>query len=155
MVVSRCHICLKGLFFLLVVFSFSNYTYFSLKATWVGGRLPGPETPWVDLKEWTSFCRLSMNKFSTGVHKCGGNCLFWNPTVLVFKFRMWRENGKNDLGLLCSQRHYVGRRNSSGWNFSWQGKVVFHGNGELLTEVKVWNSCWVCGWGALTESKER
>lgn len=45
-----------------------------------------------------------MKKFSTGVNKCGGNCLFWNPTVLVFKLTFSR--GKMErmaVDLLCSQ----------------------------------------------------
>lgn len=37
-----------------------------------------------------------MKKFSTWVNKYGGNCLFWNPTVLVSKLtylvrKKWKE----------------------------------------------------------------
>lgn len=45
--------------------------------------------------------------------------------------------------LLCLQLCYFGRGNSFEQNFGGHGGVVLHGNVDLLTEVKVWNSCWV------------
>ena len=60
-----------------------------------------------------------MKTFSTGVNKCGGKCLFWNPTVLVFKFMYLGEKMERmAVELLCLQLDYLGRGNSFGWNFS-------------------------------------
>ena len=71
---------------------------------------------------------LSMKTFSTGVNKCGGKCLFWNPTVPVFKFTYlwgkWKElavelqREKMAIELLYFQLYYFGRGNNFGWNFS-------------------------------------
>ena len=63
------------------LFSFSNYTYFSLnKTTWPRGHLNR-------FKGWASFSRLSKyEEFSAGINKCGRNYLFCHPTVIVFKF---------------------------------------------------------------------
>lgn len=89
MVVSQYHSFLEEIFFLLVLLSFSSCTYFSLnKTTWPRGHLNR-------FKRRTSLCMLSMKTFSTGVNKCGGKCLFWSPTVPVFKFTYlggrWKE----------------------------------------------------------------